>query len=70
MTKSFASRTWVRVIFIVFCVVSQQFHPAMYLQTLKSCRVNDINWWKTNILFCKEFSANQPCHVPITFNSV
>ena len=35
MIKSFASRIWVRVIFIVFCVVSQQFHPPMYLQPLK-----------------------------------
>ena len=70
MIKSFASRIWIRVIFIVFCVVSQQFHPPMYLQTIKSCRVNDINCWKTNIWFCKGFSANHPCHVPVTFNSV
>ena len=70
MIKSFASRIWVRVRFIAFCVISQQFHPPMYFQTLKNCRVNDINCLKTKFLFCKGFSANQPRHVPITFNSV
>ena len=41
MIKSFASRIWFRVIFIAYCVVSQEFHPPVYLQTLKNCRVND-----------------------------
>ena len=70
MIKSFASRIWVTVRFIAFCVVSQQFHPPMYFQTLKNYRVNEINWLKTKFLFCKGFSVNQPRHVPITFNSV
>ena len=70
MIKSFASRIWVRVIFIAYCVVSQELHQTMYLQTLKNCRVNDINWLKTKFSFCKEFSGNQPRHVPITFNIV
>ena len=29
MIKSFASRIWVRVLFIAFCVVSQEFHSPM-----------------------------------------
>ena len=70
MIKSFASRIWVRVIFIAYCVVSQELHPAMYLQTLKNYRVNDINWLKMKFSFCKEFSANQPRHVPITFSNL
>ena len=49
MIKSFASRIWVRVRFIAFCVISQQSHPPMYFRTLKNCRVNDIN------LFCLKF---------------
>ena len=68
MIKSFPSRMWVIWIFIAFCVVSQEFHPPMYLQTLKNSRVNDINWLKMK--FCKGFSGNQPRHVPITFNIV
>ena len=67
---TYPSRIWVRVIFTDFCIVSQQFHPLMYFQTLNNCKVNGINWLKTKFLFCKGFSANQPRHVPITFNSV
>ena len=70
MIKSFTSRIWVRVRFIAFCVISKQFHPPMYFQTVKYCRVNDINCLKTKFLLYKGFSANQPRHVPITFNSV
>ena len=44
MIKSFASRIWVRVIFITYSVVSQEFHPPMYLQTLKNCRINERNY--------------------------
>ena len=69
MIESFASRIWVRVRFIAFWVISQQFHPPMHFQTLKNCRVNDKNCLKTKFLFCKGFS-NLPRHVPITFNSV
>ena len=43
MIKSFASRILLRVVFIANCVESQEFHPPMYLQTLKKCRVNDRN---------------------------
>ena len=70
MIKSFASSIWVRVIFTDFCVVSQQFHPPMYFQTLNNSKVNNINLLKAKFLFCKGFSANQPRHVPIIFNSV
>ena len=68
MIKSFASRIWVTVRFIAFCVVSQQFHPPMYFQTLKNYRVNEINWLKTKFLFCKGFSVNQPrmCQLLLT----
>ena len=66
MIESFASKIWVRVRFIAFCVISQQFHPPMYFRTLKNCRVNDINCLKTKFLFCKGFS-NQTRHVPIIF---
>ena len=70
MIKSFASRIWVRVRFIAFCVISQQFHAPMYFQTVKYYRVNDINCLKKKLLLYKGFSANQPRHVPITFSSV
>ena len=70
MIKSFPSRMWVIWIFIAFCVISQEFHPPMYLQTLKNCRVNGKNWLKTKFSFCKGFSGNQPRHVPITFTIV
>ena len=44
MIKSFAPGIWARVIFITYCVVSQEFHPPIYLQTLKNSRVNDRNY--------------------------
>ena len=30
--------------FVVYCVASQEFHPPMYLQTLKNWKVNDTNY--------------------------
>ena len=35
MIESIASRICAKVIFKAYCVMSQEFHPPMYLQTLK-----------------------------------
>ena len=35
MIASIASRICAKVIFLAYCVMSQEFHPPMYLQTLK-----------------------------------
>ena len=43
MFKSFAFSIWARFMFIAYCVVSQEFHPPMYLETLKNWGVNDAN---------------------------
>ena len=39
MYESIASRICVKVIFIAYCVMSQEFHPSMYLQTLKTAEL-------------------------------
>ena len=44
MFKSFAFTICAIVMFVVYCVVSQEFHPPMYLQTLKNWKVNDTNY--------------------------
>ena len=44
MFKSFAFTICAIVMFVVYCVVSQAFHPPMYLQTLKNWKVNDTNY--------------------------
>ena len=36
MIESIASRICAKVIYIAYCVMSQGFHPPMYLQTLKT----------------------------------
>ena len=41
---SLASKIWARVIFTACCVVSQEFHPPMYFQSLINGRVNDRNY--------------------------
>ena len=43
MYDSIASRICAKVIFIAYCVMSQEFHPPMYLQTLKTA-VTDRNY--------------------------
>ena len=39
MIESIASRICAKVIFIAYCVMSQEFHPPMYLQTLKTAEL-------------------------------
>ena len=39
MIESIASRICAKVIFIAYCVMSQEFHPPMYLQTLNTAEL-------------------------------